>query len=203
MVYARNTVSLVSKVEEIISDTSNRFVEDIRLYIDLQGSKMRQSKKQKVVKVKEGEVLRFICNNGDDDDDDVNDIGVNYESKQTKILITREIIGRLLSIKDETSKLSIEDVGIISHITKLDKMNKEIFVTVDVGGIIRPRKGVNITPHPPSLRTLSERDREIIMKTKSDKFITYALERYFLYRCCHNHLFLKLLLIINILPYGS
>ena len=192
MVYARNIVSLVSKVEEIISDTSNRFVEDISLYIDLQGSKMRLSKKQKVAKVKEGEVLRLICNNGDDDD--VNDIGVNYESKQTKILITREIIERLLSIKDETSKLSIEDGGIISHITKLDKMNKEILVTVDVGGIIRPRKGINITPHPPSLRTLSERDREVTMKTKADKFITYALERYLLYRCYHNHLFLKLLL---------
>ena len=192
MVYARNIVSLVSKVEEIISDTSNRFVEDISLYIDLQGSKMRLSKKQKVAKVKEGEVLRLICNNGDDDD--VNDIGVNYESKQTKILITREIIERLLSIKDETSKLSIEDGGIISHITKLDKMNKEILVTVDVGGIIRPRKGINITPHPPSLRTLSERDREVTMKTKADKFITYALERYLLYRWYHNHLFLKLLL---------
>ena len=99
---------------------------------------MRLSGKQKVVKVEEGEVLRFICDNGDDG---VNGIGTNYESKQTKILITREIVGRLLSTKDETSKLGIEYGGIIPHITKLDKMNKEIFVAVDVGGIIRPEKG--------------------------------------------------------------
>lgn len=151
-------VAFLSELEELMG----KGLRSVRLCIDLQGSKMRLSKQQKEIVVSKGQKVTFVCEGEERKDEEC-------------IVLPSHTLDRLLSVTGKDLKVGIEDGRIQLSVTNMDKENRKLEAVVDVGGKVRPRKGLNVTPHPPSPTSLSARDTEIVEKTKKFSFVDYAL----------------------------
>lgn len=154
-------VAFLSELEELMK----KGLKSVRLCIDLQGSKMRLSRQQKEIVVNKGQKVTFVCEGEEEKD----------EEKEACIVLPSHILDRLLSVTGKDLKVGIEDGRIQLSVINMDKERRRLEAIVDVGGKVRPRKGLNVTPHPPSPTELSARDTEIVEKTKKFSFVDYAL----------------------------
>ena len=151
-------VRVLSELEGLMS----KGLGPVRLYIDLQGSKMRLSKRQREMVVDKGQEVTFVCEGEERDGERV-------------IILPSHTLDRLLSVTGEELKVGIEDGRIQLSVVRIDREKRRLEAVVDVGGKVRPRKGLNVTPHPPSPTSLSARDSDIVEKTRNFGFVDYAL----------------------------
>ena len=123
------------------------------LYIDLQGAKLRLSRSQPIMEVKAGEQVVLGC-----------------RSSQLRSIA---VDPRTLSYLSPGMRVSIEDGRIELQVLKLEADFARAMVLR--GGVIRPAKGMNISPHPINQIELSSRDSDIVLATRKYGFVRYAL----------------------------
>lgn len=139
--------------EEQIKLFLNNYSYKNPVYLDLKGSKLRISQKQREFEISEDETI-FI------NDKDNEEKTVLVEKRMIEYLET----GMKILIDD--GKIQLEIVSRDSNGVKAKNLK---------GGKIRKNKGFNISPHPVAFKGLSERDTRIVNLSKDYNFIRYAL----------------------------
>ena len=133
----------------------------IPLYIDLQGAKLRIDRGQVPIKITLGETLYLK-------DAKLASIPNGDASKQVV-----NVNSTMLTLISEGTEVAIDDGRLGIRITSVGQGYATAVVTKE--GELRPGKGFNLRPHPIVHKELSERDTEIVSKTKHFAFVRYAL----------------------------
>lgn len=123
------------------------------LYIDLQGAKFRLSRNQTELEVKTGEQIIF------------GSVGPRLK--------TISIDSRALSYLSPGMRVSLEDGKIETEILEIEPTRARALVLR--GGLVRPAKGLNISPHPVNQPELSSRDVDVVISSRRYDFVRYAL----------------------------
>lgn len=140
---------------KLVNDISLTFP-DLFFYIDLQGCKIRISRQQPEITLNKGEEYTIV---NTEPTPDTKLIHVNH----SKII---QLLSKDCHVKMDDGKLEM----IITEVTETYAKG-----TVLKGGLLKPGKGFNLQPHPLVHNELSQRDIEIVEKTKHIPNLRYAL----------------------------
>ena len=154
-----DTLGAFCKAYSLVEGMSN-----IPLYIDLQGSKLRVHRIQPQVSVSVGDHVNLVRV-------EENAESIPEHSEGISIYVTENIM-RLINAGTE---VGIDDGKILLTIESITEDRQRAVGVVHRGGVVRPRKGFNLRPHPITFTSLSARDRENVKATRDFKFVRYAL----------------------------
>eukprot|EP00996_Jenningsia_fusiforme_P002067 NODE_2910_length_1091_cov_30.196737_g2670_i0.p1 GENE.NODE_2910_length_1091_cov_30.196737_g2670_i0~~NODE_2910_length_1091_cov_30.196737_g2670_i0.p1 ORF type:complete len:337 (-),score=53.97 NODE_2910_length_1091_cov_30.196737_g2670_i0:20-1030(-) len=131
-------------------------------YIDLQGSKLRLSSNQPQYEVHAGSVVRIVPE----------DCGPSSSTVEPRIVVPQHVWDLL--VQHRPSQVAIDDAKILLRdLTPLG--TSSISATVHRAGLLRPRKGINLHPHPRASVPLQLKDANIVRSTLRYSFVRYAL----------------------------
>lgn len=146
----------VPQLVEFIQELTQKYPGQ-RIYVDLQGSKIRVSRSQPIIPLTtDQEVI----------------LTIKPVIENTKMIHignpnTIKLLSKGTHVKIDDGRMEIEVTEIIDEETAKAKVIK--------GGELKPGKGFNLQPHPFIQNQLSERDREIVEKLKDIKEVAFAL----------------------------
>ena len=141
-----------------VSETTKKYP-DIEIYIDLQGSKIRISRDQPQMKISLNQTLKLTADQNSKPNSE-NLIKIGNPN-------TIKLLQKGTKIKIDDGRMELEVLSIENDFNATAIVKKE--------GTIRPGKGFNLYPHPFVQNELSERDKEIVEKSKNFKNVKYAL----------------------------
>ena len=141
---------------KLISNINGKYPE-AEIYIDLQGSKIRISRNQPKLTLKEGQKIKLTI-----EDPFPETTSIHIGNPNTIKLLVK---GTKVRIDDGRIELIIDSI----------ENEKNAIGTVTKEGILRPGKGFNLYPHPFVQNQLNKRDIEIVENCKNYKGIKFAL----------------------------
>ncbi|KAL0235938.1 hypothetical protein GEMRC1_002520 [Eukaryota sp. GEM-RC1] len=126
-----------------------------RIYLDLQGPKLRLSKKQPKCDVLSSSTVPILAS-------------TNFVTNDGPCIVLDEREIEALTDSNVTHA-SIDDGKVLVEVSM-----SAMTAVVTRGGTLRPSKGINISPHP-AVRTLTDKDLEVVRATCHFPFVAYAL----------------------------
>ena len=133
------------------------------LYVDLQGAKLRVHTLQPETVLELNAVVPLIC---------VDAPGFDASSAPSPAVYVTKVMLRLLAPE---TVVAIDDGKLAIKIKSVDADAGTASAVVIKGGLLKPRKGFNLRPHPIEHSHLCDRDKEMVSVTKSYPFVRYAL----------------------------
>ncbi|ELP89415.1 pyruvate kinase, putative [Entamoeba invadens IP1] len=128
-----------------------------RIYVDLQGSKIRVSRSQPIIQLVQGTEVELTI---EEPTPDTKKIHIGNPN-------TIKLLQKGTHVKIDDGRLEIEVVSVESESHAVAKILK--------GGELRPGKGFNLQPHPFVQNALSQRDADIVERLKDVKEVCFAL----------------------------
>lgn len=137
-----------SKTIEIIRNVCCELNKNIPILIDLQGPKIRVGQIPGPIKIEKGQELIL-----------------EHSNEIVPGIIPVDYEGIAQDVK-ENEKILLDDGKVVLRVTKV--VDTKVYVKVEHGSVIKPRKGINIPSAQASLEAVTARDKE---------FIKFAIEQ--------------------------